>query len=150
MSTAENKQLMQEIFAELAKGNGKLFVDSLADDFKWTVTGTTKWSRTYDGKQAVITELIQPLFAQFADQYTNTAHRFIAEDDYVVVECRGHVTTKSGKPYNNTYCWVCRISNGKLQELTEYMDTELVTSTFSGIIPAREPAETRAVVHQTT
>jgi uncharacterized protein len=128
MGAAENKQLMQNIFSELSKGNGKPFLDSLADDISWTVTGSTKWSRTYRGKQAVIAELLGPLFAQFADQYTNTAHRFIAEDDYVVVECRGRVTTKSGTPYNNAYCWVCRVADGKLQELTEYLDTELVTA----------------------
>ena len=89
MGAAENKQLMQDIFAEMAKGNGKLFVDSLADDFRWTIAGATKWSRTYEGKQAVLTKLLRPLFSQFADTYTATAHRFIAEDDYVVVEFRG-------------------------------------------------------------
>jgi uncharacterized protein len=128
VTAADNKRLMQQIFAGLSKGDGKPFRDSLADDFRWILTGTTKWSRTYEGKRAVIDELLRPLFAQFADQYTNTAHRFIAEDDYVVVECRGRVTTKSGKPYHNSYCWVCRIADGKLVELTEYMDTALVAT----------------------
>jgi Ketosteroid isomerase-related protein len=128
VSAAENKQLMQNIFTELSKGNGAPFVESLADDICWTIIGSTKFSGTYRGKQAVLNELLRPLFARFADQYTNTAHRFIAEDDYVVVECRGRVTTKSGAPYNNTYCWVCRVADGKLQELTEYLDTELVTA----------------------
>ena len=32
-TAAENKQLMQRIFAALAQGNGRPFVDSLADDF---------------------------------------------------------------------------------------------------------------------
>lgn len=131
MGTAENKQLMQQIFAELAKGNGKPFVESWAEDFCWTVTGTTKWSKTYRGKQTVLKELMGPLRANFADQYTNTAHRFIAEDDYVVVECRGHVTTKSGKPYNNTYCFVCRLEDGRLKELTEYLDTALVAAALA-------------------
>src|SRR5262245_13302583 len=128
MEAEENKRLMQHIFFELSKGNGKPFVESLANDFCWTITGTTEWSGTYSGKQAVITELLKPLFSRFADRYTNTAHRFIAEGDYVVVECRGRVTTRAGKPYNNTYCWVCRIAGGKLLELTEYLDTELVTA----------------------
>jgi hypothetical protein len=128
MGAAENKQLMQNIFSELSKGNGKPFVESLAEDICWTIIGSTKWSGTYRGKQAVLNELLKPLFARFADQYTNTAHRFIAEDDYVVVECRGRVTTKSGAPYNNTYCWICRVADLKLQELTEYLDTELVTA----------------------
>ena len=72
-----------------------------------------------------------PLFANFATRYTNHATRFIAEDDFVVVECRGNVTTKSGQPYNNSYCYVCRMSGGKLTELTEYLDTELVTKVLS-------------------
>jgi uncharacterized protein len=128
VSATENKQLMQNIFSELSKGNGVPFVESLADDICWTIIGSTKFSGTYRGKQTVLDELLRPLFARFADQYTNTAHRFIAEDDYVVVECRGRVTTKSGAPYNNTYCWVCHVADGKLQELTEYLDTELVTA----------------------
>jgi uncharacterized protein len=131
MGAKENKQLLQHIFAELAQGNGKPFVESWAEDFSWTIIGTTKWSKTYHGKQAVLKELMQPLFAQFADRYTNTAHRFIAEDDYVVVECRGHVTTKAGKPYNNTYCYVIRLEDGKLCELTEYLDTALIETALA-------------------
>ena len=121
-----NKQLLQDIFAGLARGDSRPFVDSLADDFCWTLTGTTKWSGTYRGKKAVMQDLMRPLFAQFADQYTNTAQTFIAEGDRVVVECRGKVTTKSGQPYNNQYCWVCRVEGGRLLEVIEYMDTELV------------------------
>jgi uncharacterized protein len=128
VSVADNKRLMQQIFAGLSIGDGKPFRDSMAEDFRWTLIGTTKWSGTYEGRRAVIDQLLRPLTAQFADQYTNTAHRIIAEGDYVVVECRGRVTTKSGKPYHNSYCWVCRTADGKLRELTEYMDTELVAT----------------------
>ena len=42
--------------------------------------------------------------------------------------CRGEVITKTGKPYNNTYCFVIRMRDGKMVELTEYFDTELVTA----------------------
>src|SRR5678816_1886389 len=107
MRARENKQLLQSVFAELAQGNGKPFVEAMAEDFCWQAIGTTAWSRPFRGKQAVLSELMRPLFAQFADRYTNTALRMIAEDDYVVVECRGRVMTKSGKPYNNEYCYVC-------------------------------------------
>jgi ketosteroid isomerase-like protein len=69
---------------------------------------------------------MKPLFAKFATQYTNTATRFIAEGEHVVVECRGRVTAKSGQPFNNTYCYICRMEDGRLKELTEYSDTELV------------------------
>ena len=125
---AANKALLQAAFAELAKGNGVPLVDLMADDFSWIIPGQSTWSREWRGKQAVREELFRPLFARFADTYTNEAKRFIAEDDFVVVECRGKVSTKSGKRYDNTYCYVCRMEGGLLRELTEYMDTELAAS----------------------
>jgi ketosteroid isomerase-like protein len=132
MSASENKQLLQHIYSELSKGNSSPFLDALAEDVRWTIMGTSRWSKTYEGKQAVLTQLLGPLFAQFADQYTATAHRFIAEDDLVVVEVRGHVTTKSGKPYNNSYCYIFRLADGKIKEMTEYLDTQLAVSALGG------------------
>jgi ketosteroid isomerase-like protein len=126
VDAAENKALMQEVFAELERGNGRPFVDALADDIRWTIIGTTDWSGRWEGKAAVRTRLLVPLFDQFATRYRNRAVRLIAEDDHVVIECRGDVITKQGHPYRNTYCYVCRLEDGKVRELTEYCDTELL------------------------
>jgi ketosteroid isomerase-like protein len=123
--TVSNKRLMQQIFAELAKGNRKPFADAMAEDFCWIITGSIAWSRTYRGKAIVRAELLDPLFAQFAGEYSNSAQRFIAEDDHVVVQCHGKVTTRKGEAYNNSYCYVIRLAGGKMRELTEYMDTAL-------------------------
>jgi len=128
MGARENKQLMQHIFEELSKGNSEPFVASMADDFRWTVTGTTKWSRTYAGKQSVLAELFAPLRARMKGRIRTTANRFIAEGDFVVVEARGSNTTNRGVPYNNNYCFVFRLSDHQLKEVTEYFDTELVTA----------------------
>ena len=117
---------MQRVFAELANGNGQPFMDALADDARWTVIGSSPWSRAYESKQAITDELMRPLFRQFADQYKARAIRIIAEDDVVVVEARGAVTTKSGKPYNQTYCYVFQLADGEVRELTEYLDADLV------------------------
>jgi hypothetical protein len=126
VSVADNKQLMQRVFAELASGNGQPCMDALASDARWTVIGTSPWSRTYDGKQAITDELMRPLFRQFASQYKARAVRIVAEDHLVVVEARGEATTKSRKPYNQTYCYVFQLTDGKVRELTEYLDTDLV------------------------
>lgn len=128
MSATANKQLLQNIFAELSQGNSQLFVESMDDDFRWVVMGNTKWSRTYEGKRTVLTELFGELRARIDGNIRTTARRFIAEDDLVVVEARGSNTTKTGTPYNNSYCFIFRLYAGKLKEVTEYLDTELVTS----------------------
>lgn len=126
MTAAQNKQLLQDVFAETAKGNGRPFVQALADEVSWTIIGSTAWSKTYRGKQAVLAELLGPLNAQLADGNRITAHRFIAEDDCVVVEARGHNRTKAGDPYQNSYCWIFRLVDGQVVELTEYADTALI------------------------
>jgi uncharacterized protein len=131
VDTAENKALMLEVFDELERGNGQPFVDALAEDIRWRIIGSTEWSGTWEGKPSVQGKLLDPLFAQFATRYRNRALRLIAEGDYVVIECRGNVTTKAGQPYNNTYCYVCRLDGGKVHELTEYCDTELLTKALA-------------------
>ena len=72
-----------------------------------------------------------PLLAQFTDRYTNHAHRIIAEDDHVVVESRGRATTTSGAVCRNTYCYVCRLADGKLTAVTEHCDTQLITAALA-------------------
>lgn len=122
------KQLLQQAFDALACGDGRPFINLMADDFVWTIPGNATWSGVWRGKKVVREKLLAPLFARFADTYTNQAIRFIAENDLVAVECRGKVMTTSGKPYNNTYCYICRFAEGRMRELTEYMDTELAAS----------------------
>ncbi|HEY2160238.1 MAG TPA: nuclear transport factor 2 family protein [Solirubrobacteraceae bacterium] len=136
MGAADNKRLVEDVFAELADGNGQPFMDLLGDDIRWTVTGSGDWSRTYEGKRTVVDELMRPLFSQFSDTYRNSASLILADGDHVVVECQGQVTTKSGKPYNQRYCYVCRIADGKVRELTEYLDTELVSAVLETPPPA--------------
>lgn len=128
MGAVENKEIVKQVFSELAKGNSQPFIERMADEFSWTITGTTKWSKTYHGKAAVISELFGALRSKLAPPITVVAERFIADEDYVVVEARGKNTTRDGIPYNNSYCYVFRLAQGKLKQMTEYLDTELVTA----------------------
>ena len=124
MTNLEPKQALQYAFEALAVGNSRPFGELMSEDFTWNIAGHSRWSGRWEGKKAVREKLLAPLFARFADTYTNWAERFIAEGNFVVVECRGRVTTKEGRLYNNHYCYVCRFEGGQMRELTEYMDTE--------------------------
>jgi uncharacterized protein len=130
MGAAENKKLIQDMFAELSKGNAQAFLNNMADDVQFTIMGTTKYSGTCNGKQELLSKVLSPLSAQLEGGLTITPDNFIAEGDFVAMQARGKSTTKTGKSYNNTYCQVFRIVNGKVQQVTEYLDTELVTAAF--------------------
>jgi len=128
META-NKQLLRHVYAEVSKGNAQPLLDSLADDVQWTIIGSTALSGTSRGKQEVIDKLLKPLRARLADgPIMFQPERFIAEGEYVVMQAQGRATALSGKPYNNTYCIVCRIVDGKVKEMVDYVDTELITT----------------------
>lgn len=130
MGAAENKQFISNMFAELSKGNADAFLGALADDVRFTIIGSTKYSGTFKGKQDLIARLLAPLNAQVEGAMTITPDNLIADGDFVAMQARGKALSKSGQRYDNTYCHVFRIANGKVQEVTEYLDTELVTTAF--------------------
>ena len=121
----ENTAVMERIFKALAQGDPSPFVDALSEDATWEVTGTSRWSRTYEGKKSIMGDFLGPVMDNFGTRYRNTPRRMTASGDRVVVECRGEVTTKAGKPYNNEYCWVFRLEEGRIKEVTEYMCSKL-------------------------
>ncbi len=103
----------------------------MADDMKWIWIGSERWAKTFNGKKSVLDELWSAVKQTLVPPYKVNAQRFIAEDDYVVVEAMGQNRTPDGKQYENKYCWVCFIKDEKIHKLKEYMDTDLVTKTFS-------------------
>ena len=130
MRVTENKQLMEVIFSELSLGNDKPFLEAMAEDIQWRWMDSGQWAKTFTGKPSVVNDLWAAVKTTLRQPYKVTANRIIADGEYVVVEASGQNTTPDGKMYNNRYCWVCRLREGKLVELNEYMYTELVTATF--------------------
>jgi uncharacterized protein len=138
LTASENRKLVEHLFNETANGNWQPLLESLADDFRFIVTGTSKWARSYDGKAVVLAELFAPLRARLQHKIINTPVRITADGDIVVVESRGRNTTVEGNGYNNVYCNVLRLENGRLKEWTEYADSALVNAVLG------DPRETSA------
>jgi ketosteroid isomerase-like protein len=142
MSAGANKKLMEEIFA--AAGNPdpavrdrSLFIASLADDAKWVVTGQYSWSRTFTGKESILRDLHGHVRSLLVERARTIAHRFIADGDHVVVEAKGNNLTKTGVRYDNDYCLVFHLEDGKIKEVREYCDSVL-TEKALGPFPQSE------------
>jgi uncharacterized protein len=125
MSTVENKRLLQTIYAQVAAGDGSLFVEHLADDVAICVTGKNSWSQTFQGKERALKNLYGYLNTLTQRPRKTIPLRFIADEDYVVVEARGEMNRKDGTPYENEYCLVFRLKGGKIVEMREYLDSAL-------------------------
>jgi len=142
MNAVDNKKAMEEVYGELEAGNPALFVERLAEDVTWSVIGSTRFSQTYSGKNAVLAHLAEARSA-LESRIRIRVRRIIADTDWVAVKGTGTARTKTGVDYNNTYCWVLGLNaDGKIREVTEYLDTELVTAAFGRVDPtnASSPA----------
>ncbi len=130
MGVSENKHVVQTFLDAGARGDIQACFDQLAEDVAWTNIGRTKYSGTYTGKADLTARLLGPLFGQLAGGIRSTIHNVIAEGELVVVQSTGEAMTTSGRAYNNTYCQVFTVRDGKIGAVTEYLDTALVNDVF--------------------
>ncbi|WP_030166613.1 nuclear transport factor 2 family protein [Spirillospora albida] len=125
MSAEANKKLLRGIFEEMARGNTRPMGDAMADDFRWVFPGNWSWAGTWEPKKTVLEGLLRPLMAQFAE-YRSEAHHILAEGDRVIVQARADAVTHRGDRYDQNYCFIYRVAEGRLTEVIEYCDTALV------------------------
>ncbi len=130
MSIDAHKKVAIEFFEAGNRGDLGRCTELLSDAIAWTDIGTTKFSGTYTGKENVSENLLGPLFGQLKAGIYTDIENVIAEGDFVVVQSRGTAETIDGTPYNNTYCHVMRIVDGRILEVTEYLDTALTNAVF--------------------
>ena len=128
MSSGQNKRIIQDAFTAWANGDGMAFFNLLADTATWTVMGSCPISGTYVGRQRLVEDALTPQREKLAGPPTPTVLNLIAEGDTVVIQWVGKGTTKTGRPYNNSYCYVVQMDNGRIIRGTAYLDTELVRS----------------------
>ena len=133
MGLAENKQVVLDFYEAGARGDMDSCFALLADDISWINIGSTKFSGKYAGKQALMENLLGPLFGQLKAGISSKIEQLVAEGDKVVAQTSGFAETIDGKPYNNTYCQVMRIRDGRIAEVVEYMDTALIDSVFGAV-----------------
>ncbi|MBF6340390.1 nuclear transport factor 2 family protein [Nocardia abscessus] len=125
MTAMENKKLLADIFEQMSLGNTRALSDAMADDFRWVFPGDWSWSGAWAPKSAVLDRLLRPLMAQFTE-YRSAAELILAVDDRVVVRARAQAVTIRGETYDQIYCFLFRVTDGKLREVVEYCDTALV------------------------
>jgi uncharacterized protein len=50
----------------------------------------------------------------------------LVDGDRAAVEMESLSTALNGEPFDNTYCWIVRFSNGTIVEVRAYLDSALV------------------------
>jgi len=129
-NTEHNKDIVRRAIAAMSRGDMEGFLADAADDVIFTPIGTVpRFSGRIQGKDVLLKGLKRALSARLEEgRIEMTIENLIAEGEYVAEQARGKARTKTGKDYNNVYCRVWRIADGKVRSVVEYLDTELLRS----------------------
>ena len=118
--TERNKELTRAFIAAIARGDTDTIVATYADDGRLATMGRTLISGVYTRDQ--IAAMAGQVLAAFPQGLEFTIHSMVAEGDRVAVEAESRGPHASGRLWRD----------GRLVELKEYMDTELVTDILCG------------------
>lgn len=120
-----NKQFVCEFLQLIGTGDAAALADCYDPEGRVTTMGNTLIS----GSRGVaeIREFAAGVLDAFPKGLEYTIKTLTAEGDVVAVECEATGDHVSGKHYHQYYHFLFRMRAGKVLELKEYMDTELVT-----------------------
>ena len=126
----DHKQRVLEVMGAMSQGRVAPLLEAMAEDVTWRWMGVSQWSRSFEGKQVVVDTLFGGATETLGPSSSIEVRHVHADGDCVVVEHSGRNELPDGRRYDNNYCWVLRFQDGLIQEVREYMDTQLVTETF--------------------
>ena len=129
----ENEKIVRDFFGALVAGDVDKMMEMATDDLSWTLMGSTPASGTFRGRDAVLRDSFGPIgeVIDFEAGVDLEIVDLIAAGDRVVVRAEGKMQGKHG-PYNNQYCHVMTVRDGKVAATIEYCDTALVETQLFG------------------
>ena len=117
---------VRSLFANLENRRTDAFFDHVAENVTWTVMGTHPLAGTYHTKDDFLAHTFARLNKLLKEGVILRVTNLLVGGDTAVVELQSLSTALNGKPFNNTYCWIVRFSNGTIVEVRAYLDSALV------------------------
>jgi len=128
----ENKAVVRKCLETFSKGDIAGVAAMMTEDANWVVKGKLEGlAGTYPRDQ--FAELAGGATVNYRDKALKIEPvAMTAEGDRVAVEATGYAVMNDGRIYDPEYHLLFRITDGKITEVREYMDTHLAYSIFMG------------------
>lgn len=127
MTSDQSRQLVLDAWAAFASQDPAQAARFFAEDAEWIAPARNATAVALDAPSHMTG---RDMIARFATQgfrrlFREAAVEFLgvyADGDTVVVEERMRAIA-NGRPYDNTYCFVFKLVEGRIKQVREYMDT---------------------------
>jgi ketosteroid isomerase-like protein len=134
-ATAErNREIVAAAFERWRTGTGTVF-ELLAPDARWEIVGHSTVSGTYYGKEAFMTQVIEPFGRRVSRPLIPSVRKIYADGDSVVALFDGESIATDGVPYRNTYAWFLRMRDDKIVDAVAFYDSVDFNEFWSRVAP---------------
>jgi ketosteroid isomerase-like protein len=135
-----NRQIVADAFDAWRAGTGYI-TDIFAPGMRWEIVGRSAASKTYDGTEQFLQEMLRPFGARFSQDapFRPVNIRGVYADDEqdtVAVVWDGEGTTIAGTTYRNTYAWFMTFKDGKVVDGTAFYDSIAFNQLWETVSPA--------------
>ena len=126
MSVEANKELVTNFWNAFSKGDIKAAFALLSDEISWLIPGNLpNLSGLRQGK-AEILNFARGAAKMFPGGLKSEIHRIYGDGNTVLIEMTNRGKLFNGRDYDNEYCFVFEVEEGKIRRVREYVDTQKV------------------------
>jgi uncharacterized protein len=119
------KQVLQRYLDALVAGDLDTIRDSFAEDATWIIKADLPVAGPWRGRDQIVDQF---LVAVMGERFVPGSHVFdfptmIGDGDTVALEWHVSARNAIGEPYENDYCGIFVITDGKITAVREYLDS---------------------------
>lgn len=125
------EDLVRSIFEKLSSDTPQDFFDHVSDAVSWDVLGTHPLAGHYSTKAAFQNATFERLGKLFDGPLRLYTRNVLFDGEWAAVELYAKATAKSGVPFHNEYCWICRFEGAVIVQVRAYLDSALVAQVIA-------------------
>jgi ketosteroid isomerase-like protein len=132
MTPITPKQVVQRYLDALLDGDIDTIRDSFAEDATWTIYGDLPIAGPWEGRDRIVDDFLSTVGGTLFEAGTQSFEfpTLIAEGNTVALEWRVRARTAGGADYDNAYCGIFTVRDGRISSVREYLDSAYAARTL--------------------
>jgi hypothetical protein len=127
-NTSESRAVLQRYLDALVSGDIDTIRDSFAQDATWTIKADLPIAGPWRGRDQIVDAF---LLTVMSERFEAGSHVFdfapmVGDGDTIALEWHVSARTPTGEPYENDYCGIFVIRDGRIAAVREYFDGRYV------------------------
>lgn len=134
LAQTANKAIVEAAFKAWSDGTGSPF-DLLTENAPWTIVGQSVASKTHEGREAFMRDVIRPFNARMREPLKPAIRRIYTDGDTVIVFFDAKGMARDGRPYENTYAWFLEMHDGRVTSAVAFFDSVVFNDFWARVKP---------------